>query len=156
MIEAFISKFTEQRLLHVEKIGRNYYQVLPPLKSVMEKVSKNLNREPHYAGIFLGEEKGKKFTPSLALLDLIGHASHRWVKVDDKAEWLFLCGRDVFGKSVVKANVHSGEVLVVSQKEEVLGYGKITGSLDKSEKVYVTNILDKGDYLRREMGKRKK
>jgi ribosome biogenesis protein Nip4 len=74
--------------------------------------------------------------------------------VDDKAEWLFLCGRDVFGKSVVKANVNSGIALVVNSKKEVLGYGKITGELKNKERVFVKNILDRGDYLRREMGRR--
>jgi len=154
MIDNFISQFTEQKLLHVVKVGRGYYQIMPELRELMEKTNKNLNREPYSAGLFLGEEKGKKFTPSLALLDMVGMTTHKWVTVDDKAEWLFLCGRDVFAQSVLKANVKSGIVLVANKNKEVLGYGKITGSLEKADQVYVTNILDKGDYLRREMKKR--
>jgi ribosome biogenesis protein Nip4 len=155
MIDSFISQFTEQKLLHVERIGRCYYQILPALRKQMEKADKALEKKAFSAGIFLGEEKGKKFLPSVALVEMIGRASHRWVKIDDKTEWLFLCGRDVFAKGVVKANVRSGMVIVVSKGEEVLGYGKIVGDLDRKEKVYVKNFLDKGDYLRREMGKKK-
>jgi ribosome biogenesis protein Nip4 len=154
MIERFISQFTEQKLLYVEKIGRQYYQIQPELKELMLQINSRIHRQPVSAGLFLGEEKGKEFKPSIALLDLIGHASQRWVMVDDKAEWLFLCGRDVFGKSVVKANVNSGIALVVNSKKEVLGYGKITGELKNKERVFVKNILDRGDYLRREMGRR--
>ena len=75
--------------------------------------------------------------------------------VDDKAEWLFLCGRDVFAKSVVKANVKSGRVIVCNKGKEVLGYGNIVGELGRKDKVFVKNLLDKGDFLRREMGRKK-
>ena len=154
MINSFIKQFTEQNLLHLTKIGRNYYQILPELRKVMEQTRKNLNREPCSAGVFLGQEKGKKFYPSLALLDTIGRVTHRWVMVDDKAEWLFLCGRDVFAKSVIKANVSNGLVIVCNKNKEVLGYGRIVGTPKKKNTVYVKNILDKGDFLRRESGKK--
>jgi 60S ribosome subunit biogenesis protein NIP7 len=121
----------------------------------MENIDKKLDRKAYSAGLYLGEEKGKQFRPSIPLLELLGKASHRWVMIDDKSEWLFLCGRDVFAKSVLKANVKSGVVLVANKGGEILGYGKITGSLDKKDKVYVKNILDRGDYLRREMGKKR-
>lgn len=156
MINKFIGRFTEHPLVGVVKVGKRYYQMTSKLQEVMNSIDKSLNREAQYAGLFLGEEKGKEFKPSLPLLDLLGPATHKWVKVDDKAEWLFICGRDVFGKSVVTANVKKGIVLVVSQKQEVLGYGVIIGSLDKPEKVFLNNILDKGDFLRREMRKKKK
>ncbi|MBW2964275.1 hypothetical protein KY363_02340 [Candidatus Woesearchaeota archaeon] len=121
----------------------------------MEKIDKALGRGAVSAGLFLGTEKSKKFTPSLALLDLLGKASHRWVAVDDKAEWLFLCGRDVFASSVLKANVTSGVVLVANSRGEILGYGKITGTPGKKDSVFVKNLLDRGDFLRREMSRRK-
>ena len=121
---------------------------------MMEKIDASMNRTAFSAGLYLGEQKGAKFMPSLALLDMLGRASHRWVSVDDKAEWLFLCGRDVFAKSVVKANVKSGMVLVANKRGEILGYGKIAGSLEKADSVYIKNHLDRGDFLRREMGKK--
>ena len=156
MIESFIRKFTDMPLNHVMKIGRQYFQVFPELKDAVETINKNLDREPFTAGVFLGEEKRNKFLPSIALIDIISRATDKWVTVDDNAEWLFLCGRDIFGKSVVKANVKKGMVLVGNKDKEVLGYGKITGNMDKPDQVYITNILDKGDFLRREMSKKKK
>lgn len=156
MIEQFTQQFTEQKLLHVVKIGRGYYQVLPELRSLMETIDKNLGRPAYSAGLFLGESKGNKFYPSPALLDSIGRATDQWVMVDDKAEWLFLCGRDVFASSVVKANVKRGLVLVANRNREVLGYGKIVGGLEKKDKVYIKNFLDKGDFLRREMTGKKR
>ena len=155
MIEAFVKGFTEEKLVDVVKVGRGYYQLTPELQGLMESVNKSLNREPYSAGLFLGEEKGKRFFPSMALLDIIGKSSERWVIVDDNAEWLFLCGRDVFAKSVVDANVNRGIALVLNGKKEVLGYGKITGNILDKENVFVKNILDKGDFLRREMSKKR-
>jgi ribosome biogenesis protein Nip4 len=155
VIDEFISKFTEQKLLHIVKIGRAYYHVLPELRKRMEKADSSLGREAQYAGVFLGEEKGKRFMPSIALLDTIGRATHRWVMIDDKAEWLFLCGRDVFAGSVMKANVKSGMVIVCNRRKEVLGYGRIAGDIEKKDKVYVRNLLDRGDFLRREMSRKK-
>ena len=151
MIDQFTRQFTEQKLLHIEKIGREYYQIGAELKELMVTADRNLNRNPISAGLYMGMERGKRFYPSLALLDTIGRVTERWNTVDDKAEWLFLCGRDVFAGSVVKANVRHGLVLVANKRKEVLGYGKIVGDPDKSDSVFIKNILDKGDYLRREM-----
>ncbi|MBW2972501.1 hypothetical protein KY359_05685 [Candidatus Woesearchaeota archaeon] len=154
-LHSFTARFTDMRLLHVEKIGRQYFQVLPELKELMDKTRKNLRREPFSAGLFLGELKGKVFRPSVVLIDLIGRASEHWVMVDEKAEWLFLCGRDIFAKSVVKTTVTSGLAIVRSRKGEVLGYGKVTGKLKDGDKVFLRNMLDRGDFLRREMGKKR-
>ncbi|NQU79027.1 hypothetical protein HQ545_04635 [Candidatus Woesearchaeota archaeon] len=152
MIDDFVSRFTEQKLCHIVKSGREYFQISPDLNAVMDKVSKNLNREPVCAGLFLGEDKGKRFRSSFALLELLGRASTRWVIVDEKAEWLFLCGRDVFSSSIVKSNVAKGDALVVNKHGEVLGYGKVVGNLNK-DCIYLDNIIDRGDFIRREMRK---
>ncbi|MFH1063837.1 MAG: hypothetical protein V1729_02030 [Candidatus Woesearchaeota archaeon] len=152
MLNKFTSQFTEQPLANAVKIGKRYYQVSPELDAVRKQIDKSLNREAQHVGIFLGEDKGNKFVPSLPLLDLLGQATHKWIMVDDNAEWLFICGRDVFSKSVVKANVNKGLVLVVSKKQEVLGYGKIEGKLEEGDKIFLKNFLDKGDFLRRDMG----
>lgn len=155
MIQEFIKQFTDMPLNHIHKIGRQYFQVFPELKETIDTVKKNMDRDPVSVGVFLGEERGRKFMPSIALLDIIGRVTDRWVTVDEKSEWLFLCGRDIFAKSVVKANVKQGTVLVASRNKEVLGYGEITGDLSKPDRVFIKNILDKGDFLRREMTKKK-
>ena len=155
MIADFIGQFTDMQLNHVQKFGREYYQIFPELDSAVALIRKNAGRDPVSAGVFLGEERRKVFVPSIALLDILGRSTDRWVVVDEKAEWLFLCGRDVFAKSVVNANVKDGIVLVASRKKEVLGYGAIAGDLSRPERVFIRNMLDKGDFLRREMSKSK-
>jgi ribosome biogenesis protein Nip4 len=156
VIEGFVREFTNEKIPDVVKIGRGYYQADPSLIGLMEDVDKSLNRQAYSAGLFLGEEKSKKFKPSIALLDFVGKSTDKWLVVDDKAEWPFLCGRDVFAKSVIESNVSRGLVIVLNKKKEVLGYGKITGDIADKEKVYVKNILDRGDFLRREMRKKSK
>jgi len=156
LLDRFILKFTEEKLNNVTKIGRAYYLISPEIKDTMASISKKIHRPPFCAGLFLGEEKSKDFNPSVALIELIGHASDRWVMIDDNAEWLFLCDRDVFGSSVIKSNVQRGLAIVVNQRGEILGYGNVIGDLSNTDRIYIKNILDRGDYLRREMTGRHK
>lgn len=104
------------------------------------------------SGLYLGYlNNNKEFTPSPAIMEIIAKNCEQKIYVDEKAEWLFLCGRDLFGKSIIKTNVQEGLVLVQNEHDENLGYGKIISKVDtNSSKVVVKNILDKGYYLRRE------
>jgi ribosome biogenesis protein Nip4 len=156
MIDQFIRGFTEKKIPDIVKIGREYYQLRADMKELMNKINRNINRQPVSAGLFLGEDKGKHFRPSMALLEMLGPMTERWVMIDENSEWLFTCGRDVFGKSVVKSNVSKGLAIVVNRSKEVLGYGMVAGSLENSNKIFLNNFLDRGDYLRREMGGRPK
>ncbi len=144
MIDAFIKKFTNDTLEH-ERIGRCYYIVPPQLKDVVRKA------KPFSAGLFLGEEKGKAFMPSAALLDWIAERSGKKVVIGKKAAWLFLCGRDIFGEGIVKGKAGKNElVLVQNEDDENLGLGKVVDDLSKKRKVVVNNMFDKGNFLRRE------
>ena len=105
-----------------------------------------IDRETHSKGLFLGEDK-KGFKPSLALLEMIAKDSKRKAFLNEKGAWMFICGRDVFGESIEKSSVEEGLVLVQNDKDENLGYGKIW---KKKGELFIKNILDKGDYLRRE------
>ena len=91
----------------------------------------------------LGRIDRKGFHPSIALLDVLGGVSARKAVVNDKTAWLFLCGRNVLKEGIVSCAASEGHVLVVNTRDEVLGYGKITGA-------GITNKLDRGDFLRRE------
>jgi len=99
-------------------------------------------------GVYLGEEK-KVFEPSPALIELLSARTkeHKAV-VDEKAEWLFLCGRDIFAKGIAEKAVstRNGLVFVMNSQGENLGYGKLV----KEGNVAIKNILDRGFYLRRE------
>lgn len=108
----------------------------------------------YYAGLYLGKLKNGKFFPSFNLLTLFLRVSANKIVVDSKTAWLFTCGRDVFGIGVVKvmgSKQKGDSTLVLNEYSECLGFGKIISNFDLSEdKVVVQNVLDIGDFLRRE------
>jgi ribosome biogenesis protein Nip4 len=75
--------------------------------------------------------------------------------VEEKTAWLFICGRDVFRKGIVAVHgsLRKGDyALVINEFGECLGFGKITCRLDDEKAtVALKNILDVGDFLRREV-----
>jgi ribosome biogenesis protein Nip4 len=117
---------------------------------------KNLARgDFFYAGIYLGKVKGGKFFPSFNLLRLIAEKEANNVVVDDKTAWLFICGRDIFKHGIVRmfGSKKKGDyTLILNKHGECLGFGKILCDIDKadSDEVVVQNIVDIGDFLRRE------
>lgn len=144
MIKGFIKKFTREKLGSIVKLHKFYYLINDEILAVNEKI----DYDPEYIGVFLGEDGA----PSLALLELLAKHSDKKVFINDKSEYLFLCGRDIFGKGITKANFDERHelVLVQNEKDENLGYGKIVDSFNKKEKIVINNILDRGDFLRRE------
>ena len=75
--------------------------------------------------------------------------------IDKKTAWLFICGRDIFQQGILKENnLKKGDyALVLNEHNECLGFGKIMHNLrgvPDANKVVVKNILDIGDFLRRE------
>ena len=78
------------------------------------------------------------------------------VILDKKAAWLFICGRDVLRKSIVRVQGPGRKetnTLVFNEFGECLGFGRIVENLRDSvvgNKIVVKNVLDIGDFLRRE------
>lgn len=139
-IDDFTKKFTNEKIENAIKVRRNFFQAGDELLKMKDKIGK----EPFAIGTYLGS--GKPFHPSIALLDWLDKRTENYVIVDKKAAWLFLCGRDIFVDSVIKQNVNNGKlVLVRNEQKEVLGLGELTG-----RQVAVKNVLDRGDFLRRE------
>lgn len=107
-----------------------------------------------YAGTYLGKAKDGKFFPSFNLLDMIAQKRANKIIIAKKAEWLFICGRDVFKQGITKVTGSTKKddyVLVLNSYGECLGFGKILCNLDKKRKgLAVENIMDIGDFLRRE------
>jgi ribosome biogenesis protein Nip4 len=135
--------------LTVEKNGR-FYLVNAALKPLL------VRSDFFYAGIFLGKAKEGKFFPSFTLLSMIAKKDAARIIVEGKAAWLFICGRPIFARSILrvfgsgKKNTH---VLVLNEFGECLGFGRIVGNLhDKGglDEVAVRNVSDVGDFLRRE------
>ena len=127
----------------MEKIGRKYFYVKKDLKELKDKI----DLEPFSVGLPLGELKENKFVPSPALLDMLCKYSDKKVHVNEKGQEVFLYGNDVFEENITKGRDKEGLVLVINDKEECLGYGDM---IFKGKKKVLKNILDRGDYLRRE------
>ena len=130
----------------VEKTQR-YYLLTPALR----KVTKT---DFFYAGLYLGKVKNGVFFPSFNFLNMLVPVAANKVVLERKAAWLFICGRDVFREGIAKliGSQRRGDItLVMNEFCECLGFGTVTGYLEQTQgKVAVRNVLDVGDFLRRE------
>lgn len=149
-IKDFVGRFNAKILLDetfVVKKRNRYFLLNEALKNVIA-------RNFFYAGLYLGKMRKGRFFPSFNLLKMIGKTKANKIVVDKKTEWLFICGRDIFKRGIKKVtgSMNKGSyVLILNMKDECLGYGKILHNLNKtSERVVIKNILDIGDFLRRE------
>ena len=119
-----------------------------------EVLKKDVSKDFFYAGIYLGKTAGGKLFPGFELLRLLAEKKANSIIVDKKTAWLFVCGRDIFKQGIVNTfgSSRKGEhVLVLNDHAECLGYGIIVADLDKIVRgLAVWNILDIGDFLRRE------
>ena len=119
-----------------------------------EAFAKIGHKDFFYAGSFLGEKKNRKFLPGFELLRRIAEQNANKIVVDKKTEWLFICGRDVFKQGIaeMKGSGKKGDyVLVMNRHGDCLGFGRVVYDLTaKKTGVVVKNILDIGDFLRRE------
>jgi ribosome biogenesis protein Nip4 len=121
-----------------------------------ERVKKQIQQNFFYAGVYLGKLKGNVFFPSFILLTIMAEGKGNKIVVDKKTAWLFFCGRDIFKQGIInlKGTKRKGDYsLVLNEHDECLGFGKITRNVRKeteANEVVVKNILDIGDFLRRE------
>ncbi|MFW6231110.1 MAG: hypothetical protein ACOC32_03750 [Nanoarchaeota archaeon] len=103
-----------------------------------------IGKEAFNAGTFLGEETRHGFRPSVALIEHISEQDVRKLSVDKKTAWLFLCGRDIFKRSLKdEEKIPEGYVFIMNERGENIGLGYAKGNL-------IENVLDRGDFLRRE------
>lgn len=99
------------------------------------------------AGDYLGTHRGKRFLPSLRLLELIAQTTQAKSIVRGKAAWLFLCGRDVLPTGIISLRASQNHTIVCDEQGNVLGYGRVE---KQNNGFLIKNLLDKGDFLRRE------
>lgn len=106
-----------------------------------------LKFQPVYIGECIAHERGNNIVPSVDFLQVMGKQAKRKVVVNEKGEWLFICGRDLFEDAIVKSNGAKKDdiVVVLNQHMECIGYGRFIDS-----KIAVKRIFDIGDLLRRE------
>jgi ribosome biogenesis protein Nip4 len=120
-----------------------------------ENLLKIVRKNFYYAGTYLGKSKNGKFFPSFNLLAMLAKFQANKIVVDSRSAWLFICGRDVFYSGIVCARglqSKGDHTLVLNEYGECLGFGRLMGGLCDAgdKKVAVKNVLDLGDFLRRE------
>lgn len=112
-----------------------------------------------YTGEYLGEKRNNKYIPSIFLLDRIQKHTTQWIRINQKAEWLVICGRDVWGTSITHTGcslAHDMRVLVCNMFDEVLGVGRVVEPDRSIRRVCIKMQFDIGDFLRRERHKRRR
>ena len=120
-----------------------------------DNLKQQIHQDFFYIGVYLGKLRGASFFPSFLLLTMIAESKANKIVVDKKTAWLFICGRDIFKQGILKVNgSRKGDyTLILNEHNECLGFGKILRNIREEKhknKVVVKNILDIGDFLRRE------
>jgi len=119
-------------------------------------LKRQLRKDFFYAGAYLGKVKDGVFFPSFILLTMMAEGKANKIFVDEKTAWLFICGRDVFKRGILKTSGSKKKgdyTLILNEHDECLGFGKILRNMDEQmdkNRVIVKNISDIGDFLRRE------
>ena len=123
---------------------------------INNKLRKDLQNNFFYAGLYLGENKQRKFFPSFNLLSILSEQKANKVTIDKKAAWLFIYGKNIFRERILKVegDEKKGDItLVLNNTNDCLGFGEIIFDLNKKpkkSKAVIKNLLDLGDFLRRE------
>lgn len=145
--ESFISKFAGLAIEYI-KMGNKYFLA----DKELQELAKQLNTKTEAVGLYLGKEEKDKFMPSLALLEILSKVSDEKVIVNDIGELDFLYNKDLKRrhiKSFTGGNKEGFLKLIMNEHDECIGYGKISKDLD-SETPEIKNMLDRGDFMRRE------
>ena len=145
-LQQYLSKFGNIKIEHLHLEGKEIY-----CSTITEKTTKEKNKKM-FEGIPIGNIKNNKFKPSLFLLEEISKQSNKKIYINNKAEWLFLCKRDVFEESIIKIEdndkLKTNEIyLIQNEHNENLGIAQI--KQDGKNKI-LKNLFDRGDFLRRE------
>lgn len=148
-VRLFDANLTLDDNLIIEK-GNRYYLL-------NENTAEFVEESFLYAGTYLGETKSGMFMPSFMFLAMIAETALNKTYVDSKTAWLFICGRDVFKQGITKTTGSTKRdncTLVMNKFGECLGFGRVVADpSQQNDVVAVRNIIDIGDFLRRERQK---
>jgi len=134
-------------LLELGKIikkGRYVFVATNEMRSFMEDTGTDF----FSIGTQIGEIK-KDFMPTPWFIDFLSNNSERKAFINNKSEWMFLCGKDIFQKGIEKIEIpkRRGLIFVQNKFNENLGLAKFM----QDANVPLENILDKGAYVRKEI-----
>jgi len=146
-LQEFLDDFEMKVPSDVRMVGRSYFKVYD---------ESWLKHHPHYIGECIAHERGNTCIPSIDFLQVMGKNAKKRVVVDDKGEWLFICGRDLFTATITqRKGVELGDIVVVLNKHgECIGYGEVIAPFELKN-VVIKRRFDIGDLLRREKNRRK-
>ena len=146
-IEEFLKPFGIKKTVDAQIIGRSYFIV---------KEKNLLSKRPIYSGECIAHIRGPVLIPSIDFLQQIGKEARKHAILSAKAEWLFICGRDVFAKGIASHNnpAVGDRAVILNQHKECIGYGDMTAPLT-DKRVVIKRLFDIGDLLRRERKSRK-
>jgi ribosome biogenesis protein Nip4 len=152
-LKLFLKRFVVQINLNealIDGAGEKFFLLNDTLKDLTVRIPKKY----YYAGVLLGELRNSVFLPSFPLISMIAEKAENKIFVNDKTAWLFICGRDIFKEGIthIEGSTKKGDyTLILNKHGECLGFGVIKQNPQETEKgVVVQNILDLGDFLRRE------
>ena len=152
LIENFIQKLGSK----ISFSSENVLNKKGKLFLINKKLRKDLQDNFFYAGLYLGENKQRKFFPSFNLLSILSEQKANKVTIDNKAAWLFIYGKNIFRERILKVEGDEKKgalTLVINNTNDCLGFGEIVFDLNKKQKKgdpAIKNLLDLGDFLRRE------
>ena len=143
-LKEFLKQFGIAREFNETVLGRSYFTT---------KENSLSEYKPVYLGECIAHKRGETIIPSIDLLQWMGKTSKNKVVLTPEGEWLFICGRDIFSKSIVShTNPKIGEITVILNKEEeCIGYGNVINPLQtQGKRPVIKRLFDIGDLLRRE------
>ena len=145
-IEEFLRPFGIKKKIDAQVVNRSYF--------IVDK--KFLGKNPLYTGECIAHIRGPVLIPSIDFLQQIAKEARKQVTLNSKGEWLFICGRDVFAKSIISHNNPQlgDRVVILNEHKECLGYGEMTAQLT-DKRVVIKRLFDIGDLLRRERKSKK-
>lgn len=147
-IDAFFENFNIKKPDKIVKLANRYFYD----KNNSIEFCNTHRIKPFSVGTFIGEENNRRFVPSPGILELVKDTEKR-VRVNERGEWLFSCGRDLFNENILSFQASIKDVVGVENlKGELVGLGILERAPKDAKKtdVVVKNILDIGSFLRRE------
>lgn len=142
-LEKFISDFG----IEPEKIDLDDFIWI---KKFLCKIPEDIEASSIGEAFFAGESYAiydKKITPTLKFLELIKKSGAESMRLNDKASWLFICGRDILPQGIVgdseKDSKKTRKILICNLRGEIIGVAQRSGK-------ELNNYWHIGDYLKRE------
>jgi len=119
------------------------------IKKFLCKIPEGIDANSLGEAFFAGESYAildKKLVPTLKFLELIKKYGAECMRLNDKASWLFICGRDILSQGIVgelENTKKTKKILVSNLRGEILGVAQRSGK-------ELDNYWHIGDYLKRE------